>query len=325
MKSRLLAAALTIGIVSVALFVGHRLMGIVGELGGVPTIERLWLLGPAAALYGATLLTYGLLWRDILHRLDRVRRPFIDVVSVFCASWLGRYVPSSLPYLAGKLMMGVRLGYGKRSLAASLVYENVLLISVGAATSAILILLTVAGQGVGPIVYLGAGLGGAAGLILLSPRVMYTFTNFAARIAHKSPIAREELLSYRGIAAGAAFAALAHALHGAAFALVLSSFVELDGRELLASVAIYNLAGVAGFLALPVPSGLGVREAVLIGMLQLFVPLEVAAAAAIVARLGGIIIDVVFGLAGGSLFALRQRREDAVHEQPMVAQELEAA
>ena len=44
----------------------------------------------------------------------------------------------------------------------------------------------------------------------------------------------------------------------------------------------------------------------MIGLLQIFVPLEIAAAAAVVARLGGVTFDLAFGLAGGALLALRR-------------------
>ena len=149
--------------------------------------------------------------------------------------------------------------------------------------------------------------------------------NFAARIVRKEPIAREHLLSYRGIVSGAAIVLVALAFHGAGFALLLGSFVTLDLREFVAAAAIFNLAGVVGIAVLPVPSGIGVREAVLITLLQLFVPLEIAAAAAVLARVAGFLIDIVFGLGGAALWTLRRRREDAVQDQPAPAQELKAA
>ena len=315
MRSQLLRAAGLIVVVLVAAFVVLRVFALRGDLDGAPAIERPWLLVPALPLYAAALLTYAFLWRDILFRMDRVRPPVVDSIAVFCASWLGRYVPSSLPYLAGKFMMGRRLGHSKPALAASMLYENALLVSVAAVTSSIIIPLMLAGRGGGPLVYLVAGLGGAAALVFLSPPVFHRFINTAIRLARRQPIPRENLLSFRGILAGSGIAAFGFVLTGTAFALVLRSFVDLDTRELVASAAIFNLAGAIGVAALPLPSGIGVREGILIGLVQLYVPLEVAVAAAVVARLGSIMVDVLLGLAGASVVAWRLRRASSDSEE----------
>lgn len=277
-----------------------------GDLGGVPALERPWLLAPGLALYAATLLTLALLWREVAVRLDKMRPPLADSLAVFLASWLGRYVPSSLPYVAGKFAMGLRIGHSKTALGASVLYENAIVLSVGAVSSSIIIPLALAGSS-SPRLFVGAGAAGLAGLALLSPPVFHRLIGVATRITRRQPIPRERLLSYRDVLACGALAALAMILNGAGFAFVLSAFVELSPAELLAAAAIFNLAGAIGVVVLPVPSGLGVREAVLIGLLQIFVPLEIAAAAALVVRAGGLGIDLVAGLAGAGMFALRQR------------------
>ena len=325
MKSYALRVAVVLTLLAVAAFVVLSLFSLGGDLASAPAIERPWWLVAGVFVLAVVPLTYALLWRDIVCRLDGVRPPLIDSLAVFCASWLGRYVPSSIPYLAGKFAMGLRLGHGKRALGASMLYENVLLISVGAVSSSLIIPIALAGRGADPLVYVGAGLAGLAGLSLLSPGVIQRVANVATRVLRRPPIEKEDLLSPRGVAAGVALAAFALAVTGAGFALVLASLVDLSARELAASAAIYNLAGVAGILALPVPSGLGVREAVIIGLLQLFVPIEVAAAAAVLARFAATVIDILLGVAGAAVFALRRRREDAVQDQPAAAHELKAA
>lgn len=322
-KSLVLRALAALALALVLAFVAVRATSMFGDLGGVPPVERPWLFAPGLALYAATLLTFALLWREVVVRLDRVRPPLIDALAVFLASWLGRYVPGILPYAAGKFAMGLRIGHSKAALAASVLYENAIVLSIGAISSSIIIPVALAGDG-SPRLFIGAGLAGIAGLALLSPPVFHKLIGLATRLARRSSIPRASLLSYRGILAGGALATLAMVLNGAGFAFVLSAFVELSAAELLASAAIFNLAGVVGVAVLPVPSGLGVREAVLIGLLQVFVPIEIAAAAALLVRVGGLGIDVVAGLAGAGAFALRLRRHaEAVERLPQ--RELEAA
>ncbi|MGB2695850.1 MAG: lysylphosphatidylglycerol synthase domain-containing protein [Dehalococcoidia bacterium] len=300
-KITIAAAIMLIGV-----FVVLRLLSLSGDLAAAPPIERPGFIVPGLVLYGVTLLLYAALWRTVVCRLDTIRPPMIDSASVFCASWVGRYIPSGLPYVAGKFVMGMRIGHSKPALAASLLYENVLLVSVAVISASIVIPLALGGEGA-VLLYVGAGLGAVAALAVLAPPVLQRIVSCAARLANKPPIAREYFLSGRGIAMAAAIAAVGVLFNGAAFAFVLGAFTHLDAREWLASAAIFNLAGAIGVAVLPVPSGLGVREAILIGLLQLFVPIEVAAASAVLMRLGGIAVDVLFGLAGAAVFAWRQR------------------
>jgi uncharacterized membrane protein YbhN (UPF0104 family) len=223
---------------------------------------------------------------------------------VFCASWLGRYVPTSLPYFAGKVVMGSRLGHSRPALVASLVYENVLVLAIAAAVSCAALPLALSDAS-GPVWLALLGAAGAALLALLSPRVMSRAVAFGARVTRR-PVPEGLVLSRGGLASAATFAAVVVVANGLSFAFVLGSFVQLDGREVVASAAVFGLAGVAGTLALPVPSGLGVREAVIVALVQLYTPVEVAAAAAVLSRVICLGVDVAFGLTGAAWFAYRR-------------------
>lgn len=73
-------------------------------------------------------------------------------------------------------------------------------------------------------------------------------------------------------------------LHGLSLVLAIRAFAEI-GLSALAEVTVaYYFAGLAGMLALFAPAGLGVREAVLVGLLQSLVPLPVAVAAVALIR-----------------------------------------
>lgn len=292
--------------VVVTAFIAFRVLSLGNQLSAAPPIGRPELLGPAFLFYIGALITYAFVWREIAGRMDGRRPAVVDSVSVFCASWLGRYVPSSLPYLAAKFMMGVRLGHSRAAMGASLVYENLLLVSVALISSSVILPAALLGNAGHPLAYLGAAAAGVSAIALLSPPVVQRGVNAALRLAHRPPLPQQPLLRFRDIGVASAIAAVGITLGGVCFAFVLSAFVHLSLRELIAGAAIFNLAAALGILALPVPSGLGVREGVLVALLQLLVPLDVAVASAVVIRLLGAVADVVVGVAGVGVFAFRR-------------------
>ncbi|MEX1255183.1 MAG: lysylphosphatidylglycerol synthase domain-containing protein [Dehalococcoidia bacterium] len=307
------------GLALAGAFIALRLFALGGAITEVPDVQQPSLLAAAGAFYAAALMAYALLWRTLVCRLDRFYPRRIDSLAVFFASWLGRYVPTSLPYLAGKVVMGMRLGHSKSALAASVLYENLLMIAVSALWSCVALPLALS-DSQRPATLIAIGLGGAATLALLSPPVLGRLIALGALVARR-PAPDGLVLPPGGLATAVTFAALAVLGSGMSFALVLGSFVSLGGREVIASAAVYSLAGVAGTLALPVPSGLGVREAVIVGLVQLYAPLEVAAAAAVLSRLISLGVDVLSGVAGAAWYTYRHstRAAGLPHERARAA------
>jgi uncharacterized membrane protein YbhN (UPF0104 family) len=154
------------------------------------------------------------------------------------------------------------------------------------------------------LVVAAAILAAAGGCVLLSPPVLRWLLRIASRLTKKTAPALK-VLSYRDLLDGALVAVMSLVLSAASFAALLNGFADLAPRELLAAGAAYTLASVAGMLVLPVPSGFGVREGILIGLLQTIVPVPVAIAAAALARVLSLTIDVLAGGAAASVLARR--------------------
>jgi uncharacterized membrane protein YbhN (UPF0104 family) len=264
---------------------------------------------PALGALASTVALYTVLWRSLMNALDRSRPPLADSCAVFTSSWIGRYVPTSAPYVAGKVTLGGRLGYRRSAVGASIVYENLVVICVAALTSAVILPLTLKDV-MPPLLWAVVGVPAACALFLLpSSALVRAVSRIAERF--RLPSLEQFRLPGRGVAIAALIAATAAATNGAAFALLLAAFDDLSTAELIAAGAAFNLAGAAGVAAVPVPGGIGVREAVLVALLQAFVPIEVAAAAALLARLGAILVDLALGCAGAAWLASRGTFRDA--------------
>jgi glycosyltransferase involved in cell wall biosynthesis/uncharacterized membrane protein YbhN (UPF0104 family) len=94
------------------------------------------------------------------------------------------------------------------------------------------------------------------------------------------------------------------AVQGLAFAVLARALVPLDAAALLSVGGAAAVAGVVGFLTIPVPAGLGVREAVAVFLLSPVLPAAVTLSLAVGARL--ISTPIQAGLAAVGLLILRR-------------------
>jgi uncharacterized membrane protein YbhN (UPF0104 family) len=290
--------------------IAMRLVAGVNDIRSLPTIERPWLIAPATLALLGTLVTYAWLWRTIVFAIDRARPSVADSFGAFTCSWLGRYVPTSAPYVAGKVVLGARLGHRRGALVASVIYENVLVVVVGGGASAAVLSVTLR-QSEAWYLWPGVSAACAAAVLLMmsrsSQRLITAFANGVPRLA---ALTRYQL-SPVGLARATAVTSVSVVLNAAAFTLLLASFVPLSVSDAIIAAAAFNLAGAAGVAAVPLPSGIVVREAVLISILQLIVPVDVAVAAAILVRFISIPVDLLLGAVGALQWRLSAGRAAA--------------
>lgn len=90
-------------------------------------------------------------------------------------------------------------------------------------------------------------------------------------------------------------------LIGAGFVFIAMSVVDVDPSMYLGLGATYILAGIIGILALFVPSGIGVREGVIILFASAYFPVETATLIALLARFYATVADVILALLYGIL------------------------
>jgi glycosyltransferase involved in cell wall biosynthesis/uncharacterized membrane protein YbhN (UPF0104 family) len=91
-----------------------------------------------------------------------------------------------------------------------------------------------------------------------------------------------------------------------AFAVLCRAVVPLDGRDLVLVGAASCVASIAGFLAVPVPSGLGVREAILLALLAPAMPAAVAVSLVLASRALAVVAQSLLALV--ALPAVRRDR-----------------
>jgi uncharacterized membrane protein YbhN (UPF0104 family) len=228
-----------------------------------------------------------------------------------------------MPYHAARVMMAERFGSTKRIVTASIAYEAVLQLGGAALVGVVCVTVALGISASASSIYVAGLLPMVALPVILQPRFLTPIANGALGLARRQPLTGDVLLGGREtLVAFAGYAGL-HTLNGIAFYLVLTSVTDASISPLLA-VGAFNLAGCAGVAVLFLPSGLGVREAVIVAIVGATTTTEAAVLAAATTRAVSIVADLV-PLAGVALYSAAVRlfgRHDAVlADFPMTVEE----
>jgi uncharacterized membrane protein YbhN (UPF0104 family) len=243
----------------------------------------------ALALLLAFVLANAIAWATLLSRLDGGRTAFAPSVRLFLTTWPGRYMPASLAHHGGRVVAGPGIGLTRSTVAASLLYENVFAIATGGGI-ALCALAALHGSAFAAGWVVVAALAAGASLVALHPATARATVRLAAMRIKRLRSLEQHVLPGRDIVVvGALYGACAFII-GAAYWCALQA-LSVDAPWWLAMAA-YNIGGIAGLLAVFVPSGLGVREGVAAAVLGASVSPGAALSAAILLRLLAVIADV---------------------------------
>lgn len=253
-------------------------------------------LTAAAALALGSLACSLLTWRATLAGLG-TELPVRIAARIFFVGQLGKYVPGSLWPVVAQMELGSRYGLDRTVVGAA----SLLQLAIGVPGA-----LLLGGLAVPALLSAGAGayglllLGAPLAAVLLAPPVLGPLVDRGLRLLKRSPLPQR--LSGWAVLRIAALSAMANVLLGAQ-AYVLARDLGATADHLLpVVVGAFVLATVAGLLALPVPAGAGVREAVLVAALSPVLPLGLALLLALVSRAVLTLADLaVAGAAAASL------------------------
>ena len=265
-----------------------------------------WML--LASLVGVLARYWGVIvWRGIMRELGAVDLPSFPVLaSVYSKAWLGRYVPGKVTWIAGKVYFGRQHGLSTSRLAVSSVLEAQVQIVLYLIVS--LLVLAVGGE---LDRFEGAGrwwlIAGALALaISVVPQCFNAMLRLADRIL-KGRVGSDVRVSGRLVAIAAGLHCVGFLASGVSYALLTRSITSLDFTEAWFVVAVFNLAGAVGVLALIAPSGLGVREGVQLLLLPSIMSEAIALLITVVARLWSVIMDVLFFVVAATIAAIASR------------------
>jgi uncharacterized membrane protein YbhN (UPF0104 family) len=253
--------------------------------------QVLWLI-PAflflGLFYALSALGWDLILRFLGHRLGMGRAQ---------VAWgqplLARYVPGSVLYVLGRLVLSERAGVSRRITLASIVYEQAI-----SATSAIVVAAyfiishpDLEGEPARWAILLLI----PALIVLLSPRVFRPLADRALAAFGREPL--PAVISLRGIVALLGFYALNWGVVAVGLYCVARSVSHIPYSEILTVGSAQAVGYVAALVTLVAPAGIGIRDAAFAWAVKVAVPgqsFAVASLIAIVVRGVMTVVELVY-------------------------------
>lgn len=252
----------------------------------------------AVLLFAVAVVISGLLWGAMTTHLGGGRIDMLEAVRVHCASWLLKYIPGQVGSVTNKVLWAGQRGISRTLVLISFVYENVFLL-IGSIVPTFVILLladSFVGSEDETSTLLPAVLALVPLILVTDRRVFRWAVKLIARRALKQDVPQEYFLSSRAALGYQLAFLLPRVVNGIGFVLIARSFLDVAASAYLPLAAIYVLAGAIGILAVFVPSGLGVRESVIVLLASRYMPVEQAIVLSLLARLYSTVGDGIVAL-----------------------------
>jgi uncharacterized membrane protein YbhN (UPF0104 family) len=241
-----------------------------------------------------------LIWLVLLRSLGAGKFQNIpELALVYAKSWLGRYIPGTAPWILGKIYFASKQGLSKSKLAVSSFLEAGLQIITLLLVGIVMLLIDPRTSVVPDWARWGMIAALVIGVVALLPPVFNAMARFGYRLIRKKELDRADLPSWTTILRGTGLYLVGAILSGLSmFFVALAVDPTLNWDNLAFIIGAANLATAVSMIAIFSPGGVGVRETILVLLLQIVMGKTLAGVASIVLRLWSIVIDFgFFGIA----------------------------
>lgn len=277
-------------------------------------IEMNWWYIALATLFGLAFRYWGtFIWFVLLRGLGATEiKDTVQLIYVYAKSWLGRYIPGTAPWILGKIYFASKYGISKNKLAVSSLLEGALQIVVLLGLSFAMLIFDTRLDVIEPV-YKVLMLGVLVlCFVALTPAVFNRITSIGYRLIRKKEFDREHWVNGKTVAIGAGLYVVGATLSGLSFFFIAKAlYPELGYQELFYIIGATNLASAVSMLIIFAPSGIGVREGIMLLLLSVVMPAEIALLITIVMRVWSIAVDFLFfGLS--KLLTLKRKPTEAL-------------
>lgn len=262
------------------------------ELGKVTTRDFVEWKPDALLLFVALMMLVGvfmahcLLWRQITTRLGGFKPGVKSSLRMYFVAGLGRYIPGKLWQIAGLAVLAQKAGVSPVAATAALVAAQFAFLTSG------LLYLSLLLPGWGGYAPIAAGIatlfiGGGAFFTFTSTRTghdarVWLTERFGQRFG--SALMLIDRIKVRDAVLWWLAYAMTWALLGASFVVLVRAFVPLGPAQYLHVAGTVAAAYLFGYVAFFSLAGLGIREAVMLGLLNQVMPASAALIVSVASR-----------------------------------------
>ncbi|MDX6556506.1 MAG: glycosyltransferase 2 family protein [Miltoncostaeaceae bacterium] len=248
------------------------------------------LLALALAATGVAMTCLALIWGPCLRAVGA--EPPRGLAAAYYLGQLAKYLPGGGWQYLGRAALAARLGVPLRAAGASLALETAAIVAGAALVTPLLLADDALGAAVAVVILHTVAVGAIAAARW--PRVVGVLRAGLARAAGPGATVRPgEAARAVGLFAGAWL------IFGLALWLTARALFAAPAAELLPMAGAFAIAWIAGFVAVIAPGGIGVREAVLVGLLGPRIGAAEAILLAAASRIAFTLVDL-----GGALAAV---------------------
>lgn len=241
-----------------------------------------------------SVISSGLLWRKVLNGL--VPSKYIsrsDAVRIHTASWLLKYIPGQAGSYLNKLAWATSRGYSKKALTNSFIYENALLLFASIVLSVPVVVFSLGEQASRDMTLFMPLIVALPLLVIMHRGIFYAVVSSVYKKLRNQDISKDLFLKSSEVAGLLVQYFVPRIAIGVGFVCIAASLVPVTATDYMPLAAIYILAGAVGLLAVFVPSGLGVREAVIVLLASAYMTPAEAVVIAVAARFYATIADLL--------------------------------
>ncbi len=239
-------------------------------------------------LYFVYKITLASLWHYIT-KLNGSAVGYKKAVTSYLYSILGKYIPGKVFMLAARFPAYEREGIPMRKVTICFLLENICTL-LGAAFLFIVSLFFFPNDILKDYIYITAAMV-AVFFVMINPRIINFFLKKIGKIIKKNDM--EIQISYPAMLKVVVLFIGNWLIVGAGFYMLSASVYPLDASKLLYTGGIFGLSAIIGIISIFAPSGIGVREGIMILGLSLIMPEEYAVIISVVSRLWATVAELI--------------------------------
>lgn len=244
-------------------------------------------------MFASAVVVSGGLWGKVFKAVTGLRPPLIEAVRCHLASWVLKYIPGQVGGLIYKIRWAEKRGAGKSEGVLAYGYE-LLCLTLSSTLIVIPFLIVTATSSYSAPLLLGY-LGLLVVVVFVSQRAPHELASRIIRRVGGSEPSDRTRLSLSQILVLATWFCIPRAINAVAFVVLAASLLPVEPGHYVLLGATYVLAGIIGIYAVFVPSGIGVREGVIVAFASIVFPVEQAIVLSLVARFYTTVADGILG------------------------------